>query len=69
MRRISAILFAASLASQPGCAHRQLTNEQVAAGVVIAAGVAGLVYLAVQQCHKGVNYCESSSPSSREPAR
>ena len=61
--RIAALLAVASLASQPACAHRQLSNEQVAFGVVVAAGVTGLVFLAVTQCRKGQTYCESAPPA------
>jgi hypothetical protein len=65
MKRSNPVLLTmvvASLAAQPSCAHRQLTNGEVAVGVVAAAGLAGLIYLGVQQCHKGPAYCQNTGP-------
>lgn len=62
-RRLPAFVIAAGLAGQPACAHRQLTNQQVAVGAVIAVGVVGLIYLVVTQCHKGPGFCGDQSPS------
>jgi len=59
--RVAAIV-AASLWLHPGCAHRQLTNQEVAIGAIAVAFMGGLVYLAVTQCEKGVNYCENKPP-------
>jgi len=49
-----------ALALVAGCAHsnRQLTNKQVAIGIGVAAGAALLLYLAIEQCHKGASYCD-----------
>jgi hypothetical protein len=60
MRRVLAILLVFGFGS--GCAHdhRQLTNKQVAIGVVVVVGAAALLYLAIAQCHKGASYCDNS---------
>lgn len=57
MKRAIAFLLCAALAG--GCAHKQLTNKQVAIGVGAVVGVALLLYLAISQCHKGANFCDN----------
>ena len=42
-RSIGLVLCLAVAAPQPACAHQQLTNQQVAGGVVVAVGVVGLL--------------------------
>ena len=60
-RQLGVGILCAGLAAQPSCAHRQqLTNQDVAIGVTVAVGVALLIWLAVDQCHKGANYCDNS---------
>lgn len=58
MRRISALLVALTLTS--GCAHRQLTNRQLATGGAVVVGIAALLWLAVAQCRKSAAFCDNS---------
>jgi hypothetical protein len=46
--------------SSIGCAHKQPTNRQLAIGAATVVGIGLLVYLAVEQCHKGANFCDNS---------
>ncbi len=43
-----------------GCAHKQPTNKQIAIGAAIVVGLGLLLYLAIEQCNKGANYCDNS---------
>lgn len=55
-----AVVLAVSLTA--GCAHKQPTNKQLAIGAAVVVGLGLLLYLAVEQCDKGANYCDNSSP-------
>lgn len=55
MKRLALV---AVLASSTGCAHKQLTNRQVALGVVSAAAVVGLVVLLALQCNELTMDCK-----------
>jgi heme/copper-type cytochrome/quinol oxidase subunit 3 len=55
MKRLAIVLALAS--GTPGCAHRQLTNQQFAVGAVYAAMLLGLVFLAVR-CNDPGSHCE-----------
>lgn len=59
MRSVMALTLSAALAS--GCAHKQLTNKQVAIGVGAVVGITLLVYLAIAQCNKGANFCDNDA--------
>jgi hypothetical protein len=43
-----------------GCAHKQPTDRQLVIGAAVVVGLGLLLYLAVEQCHKGANYCDNS---------
>ncbi len=58
MRMILALLLCGALASV-GCAHKQVTNKQVAIGIGVVVGLSLLLYLAVSQCNKGANFCDN----------
>jgi len=64
--RTSAIAAAAVMVAltgaNAGCAHKQPTNKQIAIGAAAVVGLGLLLYLAVQQCDKGANYCDNSPP-------
>jgi hypothetical protein len=45
MQRCAALALCTALAAQPGCAHQQLTNQQVAAGAVGVVVVVGFLVL------------------------
>ena len=47
-----------------GCAkqNHQLTNRQFAIGAGVVVGVALLLFLAVEQCHKGASFCDDDPP-------
>jgi hypothetical protein len=60
MQRIAALGLVAALAGQPGCAHRQLTNQQFAAGVVAVTAVVGVLVL-----YGRVTDCERHGACSR----
>jgi hypothetical protein len=57
--RTVSIAVIAALATS-GCAHKQLTNRQVAIGAAVVVGVGLLLYLAIEQCNKGAAYCDNS---------
>jgi len=64
MRYLAAPVLGLSLACA-SCAHgqhHQLTNRQVVIGAAAVVGIALLVYLAVEQCHKGANFCDDDPP-------
>jgi hypothetical protein len=46
MRHCVTLALCTALALPPGCAHRQLTNQEVAVGVVGVAMVVGVLVLA-----------------------
>jgi hypothetical protein len=54
MKRLAIVLALAS--GTPACAHKQLTNQEFAAGAVYLVAVFALIFLAVQcngmQCHE-----------------
>jgi hypothetical protein len=56
MKRLAIVLALAS--GTPGCAHKQLTNQEFAVGAVYAAALFALIFLAVpcneagMQCHR-----------------
>jgi hypothetical protein len=58
MKRIAAGIVSLALVS--GCAHKQLTNKQVASGVVAAGAVVGLIVLLslVQDCERRYGECK-----------
>jgi len=45
MQRRACLALCAALAAGPGCAHRQLTNQEFAVGAVVVVAVAGLLVL------------------------
>ena len=60
-RIIAATLaLALGLGANPGCAHRQVTNREVAIGAVAVVGVTALVWLAIVQCRKSAAFCDNS---------
>jgi hypothetical protein len=60
MRTAAVVLALATAATGVGCAHRQPTNRELVIGGAIVVGLGLLIYLAVEQCHKGANYCDNS---------
>lgn len=46
MKHCAALALGTALAVQPGCAHRQLTNQQVAVGAISVVVIAGVLVLA-----------------------
>jgi hypothetical protein len=52
----TALVLALALGTS-GCAHKQLTNKQVAVGVVSVAAVVGLVILLSIQCNDLTEQC------------
>lgn len=61
--RALALVVSLGLAGS-GCArqHHQLTNRQFAIGAGAVVGLALLLYLAVEQCHKGASFCDDDPP-------
>lgn len=62
MPRCAALALCVALATQPGCAHRQLTNQQVAAGAVGVVAVVGLLVLLGM-----ASDCDRSGPCPKPP--
>ena len=56
---IAAVLVCVSLGGT-GCAHKQPTNKQLAIGAAAVVGLGLLLWLAIEQCNKGANYCDNS---------
>ena len=50
-RPLTALVLCGALASG-GCAHKQLTNKQVAIGIGVVVGLSLLLYLAISQFAK-----------------
>jgi hypothetical protein len=59
-RALAALLVVAMLGVNVGCAHKQLTNRQLAVGGAAIVGLGLLLFLAVHQCQKGASYCDNS---------
>ncbi|MBA3500392.1 MAG: hypothetical protein M4D80_05840 [Myxococcota bacterium] len=57
---LRAWMVAVVLWGSGGCAHKQPTNKQIAIGAAIVVGLGLLLYLAIEQCNKGANYCDNS---------
>jgi energy-converting hydrogenase Eha subunit E len=60
MRNVAALFLVAMIGANVGCAHKQPTTKQIAVGAVVVVGFSLLLYLAVEQCNKGANYCDNS---------
>jgi hypothetical protein len=58
-RRGPALAVCLALAAN-GCAHKQPTNKQIAIGIGVVVGLSLLLYLAIEQCNKGANFCDNS---------
>jgi hypothetical protein len=55
MKRLALVVALATASA--GCAHKQLTNRQVAVGVVAGVAVVGLVVLLALQCNDLTTDC------------
>lgn len=56
MKRLALVVALASASA--GCAHKQLTNRQVAVGAVAAVAVIGLIVLLSLQCDELTSDCQ-----------
>ena len=62
MTRFSALVLATALASEPGCAHQQVTHRQLAIGLGVAAAIAAVVVLYVELgCGQHDPRCDESN--------
>lgn len=57
---VVAVLVMAMTGANLGCAHKSPSTKQVAVGAAVVVGLSLLLYLAVEQCNKGANYCDNS---------